>query len=1576
MTTGGRFLVPALAALAAVAAAAGAARAAEAQARSIVGAGALAPNLTPATLDADASYALPGRTKAVPGPLRVGDEVWRRWQTDRVEAAADAHYVIVLKEPVPVGTVLAYGAWRVAYLKAGAEPDAAKDDAWAEVAYPGAASQRLRVVPLPPGVTTRAIRLSGRADPDESGRFSASLALATTFAGRYVNVAPLADVRVSSRGPRSEGFQPDPRINNPEYLVDGDVAHRTWSCAERKEPLSPEKPEWIVLDWGAERPLRGCAAVMGSSESGFGEILVQRYTGAGRADGAQDAAWETVGRMAGRRPWRPALCWEVFCDFGKDVPARALRLLAVRGLAKDQAAGGEGADPNAVQMGEVLVFQDLGGAAAPVHLARDDRAAPEGVAAIPFEMPEDGLATIQILDERGEVVQNLLAGEPRAKGKQTAWWDLATLYDYWPPFPGKDPFPDAPKVATPGTYRWRGLWHPPLALHYLYSFYPLKKHGLAWITADTTGGWLADHTPPQDVVRTGDTLWVGTFCEAGHALLEADLDMRKLWGSNRIWLACPRVVAADGDFIYYMEQGGWVGKRVVMIQVNRKTKESRRLMVREIQDDKAYGSEGEAYLSDRKGETDIQGLAVVGDRAYVADRAKNVLVVCDLSKNLASKGRGFGWDAVGKIFDDEAMTVLKEIRLAKPGRVRPYDARRLAAVSDRQVVLIDRQSYQVTPAVTGLVNPLGLAVDGAGNFYVGEMDPVHQVKVFSPQGKLLRTIGKPGKHAVGPFDPDNLESPSGIDVDARGNVWVCEFNANLKRTSVWDAKGRCVNQVLGPTEYGGGGDIDPGDANHFFYRGLEFRRDPKTGDIRLTHITWRDDGDRYDLFFAGAPHNFGGQSPAYPFRRDGKLFFTSWQGWAGGGNTTVWVYDKDHVRPVAALGTIPGWLWERLGKGEADPHFGQRVMERVDGPIDFQWGGSPGGQVKADEFAVRWTGRIVVPRDGRYKFQTTSDDGVRLDVDGKRIIDNWNEHGTAVDAGEIDLKAGPRPVRLEFYEKSGGAAIRLEWEGPDLARQVVPRSALRAGDAADAPEGLAGAYYHGGRAESIFTWTDANDDGKVQPPEVQIGGITLDGKPWARVGATWQFRMNEKFEVAASDGEYNVAALAFFRVERVTKQGYPVWRLPTEFRVIPGLRHASDAVLTDRAGSAITLDEFVVSMTPEGRINWRYKNRWPGLHAGHATTAAGDEPGVLIAPTRFLGAAVVNDEVGEVVSILSNLGATYLMTADGLYVDRVFQDARRGLAWRMDAPPGDAIMGRVSLGDEHFGGTFQRVRAEDGKDHFRYVVGQPHCSVVELEGLEAIRRFKGGEFAVTADQFARAERLRQQRAYAAAEPKRYTIRRLAKVEVDGKADEWAPERIGGFALGYDAQNLYVWFEGKDDRAVFQNAAKADDFLEVFKTGDVVDVMLETRAGAKADREDAAAGDVRLALAIVGGEPAAILYDYVVPGTPQAQRLAFSSPWRTLTIDRVTRLAGAKIAVVRQGDGYALEAAVPLAALHLDPKATPVIRGDVGRVLSDQTGTRAVDRVYWSNQNTKIVSDVPSEARAQPNLWGTFTFEAP
>ena len=73
---------------------------------------------------------------------------------------------------------------------------------------------------------------------------------------------------------------------------------------------------------------------------------------------------------------------------------------------------------------------------------------------------------------------------------------------------------------------------------------------------------------------------------------------------------------------------------------------------------------------------------------------------------------------------------------------------------------------------------------------MGEMEPLHQVRVFHLKGVLIRSIGKRGRHRTGAFDKDNPESAAGTDeVDSAGNVWVCEASRHLNRVSVWDADG-------------------------------------------------------------------------------------------------------------------------------------------------------------------------------------------------------------------------------------------------------------------------------------------------------------------------------------------------------------------------------------------------------------------------------------------------------------------------------------------------------------------------------------------------------------------------------------------------------------------------------------------------------------------------------------------------------------------------------------------------------------------------------------------------------------------
>lgn len=1355
-------------------------------------------------LDRDASVAVPGERAPALGALGLGDgRIGDGWQTTAGREPGEAAYLVAFPGPTAVGSVVLLGSWRLAYRdprRSASDDPAVDDDGWVPVAYPGDDAHRLRVVPLPPGIETTAIRLTGPMAARDDGRFEATLRYLRTCAARLVNVAPLAVVSASSSGERDQGFRPDPRRNRPQALVDAQFGRRTWTNAGRDRDITPEDPEWVALDWGAERAISGVTVLMAEGDAGFGRVLAQRWSGDGDPVGGDGSGWATIAGIDAPKRGGQEI-WPVTIDFDGGIPMRAVRLVFV---------AGQGSSPRAVTISQILAYEALGSRPAPDLAPPAER----GVVPISFTLPQPGKATIQILDQDGAVVQNLVAGHPFASGDHTVRWDLSTLDD-WSPYahPAGHDAPPTHDLAAAGRYRWRGLWHPGLSLGYRCTFNPVKPHGVGWITADRSGGWLADHTPPQDVVRVEGSMWVGTFAEGGHALLQADGEMRKRWGSERIWLACPRVMAADGRYLYYIDQGGWVGKRMVMIQLDTRTKRSRRILVQGIEDTDEYRSSQAANLSARDSVVDIQGLAVIGDRAYIADRRNDVVLEVDLSTNLAAAHRGFAWDAVGRVFDDERMDVVREIGLESPGRIRPYGEHHLAVVSGDRVVLLDRRDGTLRELVTGLVNPLGLAVDDQLRIYVGEMDPSHQIKVFDREGALVRSFGQPGKHPVGPFDRDRLENPSGLAVDEAGRVWVAERSYQVKRTSVWDEQGRCVSQVIGPPKYGGGGDIDPRDPDRFFYEGQVFERDPASGEIDLTALIWRSDDETYPRW---------GSSPAYPFVNAGKLFFTTWSGPFNKVSTlTLWCYDErlERLRPVAAM-----------GQGE-DP------------------------------------------------------------------------------------------------------------------------------------------------AAPVFAWTDLDDDGAVGPRETRTGTITFGGKPWAKLGTSWQWRMNQRFEAATSSGGYDAAGVAFFRVERLTDRGYPVYALPTAFREVEG-RHFSDAVFTDRAGNAISLHRPMVSVAPDGSVNWRYRNHWPGLHAGHHTTARGDEPGVVIAPTRFFGSFEANEQIGEVIAIGGNLGATYLITADGLYVDQVWKDVRRGRMLRGSEPPSDELANELTLHDEHFGGTIQRVPDGAGGSAVRYVVspGSPHSAVYQLDGVEAIRRLDGGEFAVSDEQVARQRQLHEDRRGGPPAPRRYAVARMSGVAIDGRPEEWGQARINGFALGYDERSLYLLYHGDDERFHFDNPATADDWVEAFTKGGVLDLMLQTDAQADPQRRSAVRGDIRISFTRIGGEARAVLYDYVVPGVDQQARMAFASPWREIFIDRVAVLEGARIATGTADGRFVLEAAIPLAAIGFDPAVSPVTRGDVGFVVADESGTTAIDRVYWANPNTKIVSDVPEETRLQPDRWGTFSFE--
>lgn len=124
---------------------------------------------------------------------------------------------------------------------------------------------------------------------------------------------------------------------------------------------------------------------------------------------------------------------------------------------------------------------------------------------------------------------------------------------------------------------------------------------------------------------------------------------------------------------------------------------------------------------------------------------------------------------------------------------------------------------------------------------------------------------------------------------------------------------------------------------------------------------------------------------------------------------------------------------------------GQPVLTRFDENINFNFGeGTIDPKVKADYFGVRWTGKIQIKETKEYRFDTKSDDGVRLWVNNVKLIENWSQHGATVDSKTIRLEANKSyEIKLEYFEKVGGGIIELGWSNkenvvdPNLVNQAV-----------------------------------------------------------------------------------------------------------------------------------------------------------------------------------------------------------------------------------------------------------------------------------------------------------------------------------------------------------------------------------------------------------------------------------------------------------------------------------------------------------------------------------------------------------
>lgn len=136
-----------------------------------------------------------------------------------------------------------------------------------------------------------------------------------------------------------------------------------------------------------------------------------------------------------------------------------------------------------------------------------------------------------------------------------------------------------------------------------------------------------------------------------------------------------------------------------------------------------------------------------------------------------------------------------------------------------------------------------------------------------------------------------------------------------------------------------------------------------------------------------------------------------------------------------------------LGEYYRTVNMSNLAFTRIDPQVFFDWEtNAPDPRLGVDGFSVSWTGFVMPAEGGEYTFYVTSDDGVRLWLDDAMVVNQWQGQAPTEYSATATLIAGtPIPIQIDYYENSGGAVLKLEWEGPGITREAIPAANLLPG---------------------------------------------------------------------------------------------------------------------------------------------------------------------------------------------------------------------------------------------------------------------------------------------------------------------------------------------------------------------------------------------------------------------------------------------------------------------------------------------------------------------------------------------------
>ncbi len=516
-----------------------------------------------------------------------------------------------------------------------------------------------------------------------------------------------------------------------------------------------------------------------------------------------------------------------------------------------------------------------------------------GFKPITFTMPQDGFISLNIKNEAGQVMRQLLSAAFFTKGAHTVKWDglpTPNLHLSGEPLPA-------------GSYRWSALFHTGIGLK-LRGW----AHNAGTVPWDNgpSSNWGGDFGNPISAASDAQGVYLGWgLAEAGKALVATDLQGKVRWSNKRGGIGGVHGLAVEDGVLYVL--GGTAGVASDGGSIY-KLATSNGSYVPWAGSDEADLSLKALWGEAKDAPEKADAIAVKGGKIFLSFGAANKILVLD-----AQSGKR-----------------LQVLEAAAPGSLWAASATQLCVISGgKSVVRLNPADGTSKTIISGLANAAGLVGDQSGALYVGTNAPDYQVKVFDAQGKYLRSIGRAGGRVQrGPWVANTFFNISGLALDGEGKLWAAENADYPKRFSVWNARtGTLAKELFGPTTYGAlGGAINPRDPNLMVGNGCEWRIDPKTGQAACLGVVAADsmgvsrfatgsNGRLYLVVASGAVASESSTVTIYERLGDADYKVRGRFGYAGEGDKRTTLYwadaNGDGQQQPNEVQSVPGYL--RIG---------------------------------------------------------------------------------------------------------------------------------------------------------------------------------------------------------------------------------------------------------------------------------------------------------------------------------------------------------------------------------------------------------------------------------------------------------------------------------------------------------------------------------------------------------------------------------------------------------------------------------------------------------------------------------------